>query len=200
MSSLAIQPRYTPQEYLARERAATEKSEYVNGEIYAMAGASEWHNLIAVNLLFAFKGQLRERPCKTYTSDMRVKVSETGMYTYPDVTVACGDVQFEDAHHDTLLNPTLIVEVLSPSTENYDRGKKFARYRKIASLTDYLLVAQDRIHVEHFVRQGPWWRFSEYDDPAATFDLTAIGCRLTLRDIYDHISFPVEHPPGAGQD
>jgi Uma2 family endonuclease len=198
MSSLAIQEHYTPQEYLALERAAIQKSEYVNGEIYAMAGASGRHVRIMCNIVAELNGQLKGSPCAVYGSDMRVKVSETGMYTYPDVTVACGDVQFEGAHHDTLLNPTLIVEVLSPSTEDYDRGEKFAHYRKIASLNDYLMVAQDRIHVEHFVRQGPWWRFAEYDDLEATFDLTAIGCRLMLRDIYDKISFPVAGEKGTG--
>jgi Uma2 family endonuclease len=192
MSSLAVQPRYTPQEYLALERAATEKSEYVNGEIYAMAGTSKRHNRITVNLLRKLSTQLDGRPCEAYIIDIRVKVSETGMYTYPDLTVICGDVQVEDDHEDILLNPTLIVEVLSPSTEAYDRGEKFAHYRKIPSLTDYLLVAQDRIHVEHFVRQGNQWLLSEYDDLEAAFDLTAIGCRLTLRDIYDKITWPIE--------
>src|SRR5919198_4874617 len=123
-----IPPDYTPEEYLALERAARHKSEYVNGRIYALAGASRAHNLIVVNVSAELRAQLRGRPCETYASDMRVKVSQTGLYTYPDVVVVCGEPRFEDAQVDTLLNPTVIIEVLSESTESYDRGEKFAHY------------------------------------------------------------------------
>src|SRR5436305_1067989 len=130
MSSLAKQ-HYTADQYLALEREAEYKSEYINGEIYAMSGASREHNLIAVNLVRELSSQMRGRPCEVYGSDMRVKVAPTGMYTYPDVSVACNEPHFDDRQLDTLTNPTVIIEVLSPSTEAYDRGVKFLHYRKL---------------------------------------------------------------------
>src|SRR5438105_11912 len=145
---------FTAEQYLALEREADYKSEYVNGQIYAMSGASREHNLIAFNLITALGTQLRGRPCEGYGGDMRVKVSPTGMYTYPDVSVVCGEPHFDDAQLDTLTNPTVIIEVLSPSTELFDRGGKFAHYRTLQSLSDYVLVAQDKMQVEHFVRSG----------------------------------------------
>ena len=138
--SSQIQKHYTPEEYLALERQAQYKSEYYAGEIFAMAGASRWHNLIVTNVLRELSLQLKGRPCTTYPSAMRVKISPTGLYTYPDVTVVCGAARFEDTQQDTLLNPTLIVEVLSESTEAYDRGGKFAHYRKLNSLLEYVLI------------------------------------------------------------
>lgn len=143
MSSHA-QQRYTPEEYLTLERQAQCKSAYYAGEIFATAGASRWHNLIVTNVLRELSLQLKGRPCTTYPSDMRVKVSPTGLYTYPDVTVVCGEAQSEDHQQDTLLNPTLIVEVLSESTEAYDRGGKFAHYRKLPSLLEYVLITQTK--------------------------------------------------------
>ena len=140
MSSLP-KARFTPEEYLALERQAEYRSEFFHGEIFAMAGASREHNLIAGNVSRELGNQLKGRPCETYQSDMRVKVSDTGLYTYPDVVVACGELAFEDDEVDTLLNPTLLIEVLSESTESYDRGKKFGYYRTIQSLAEYLLVA-----------------------------------------------------------
>jgi Uma2 family endonuclease len=138
MSSLTRQ-RYTPEEYLALERQSQCKSEYDAGEIFAMAGASRWHNLIVTNVPRELSLQLKGHPCTTYPSDMRVKVSPTGLYTYPDVTVVYGEAQVEDNQQDTLLNPTLIVEVLSESTEAYDREGKFAHYRKLTSLMECVL-------------------------------------------------------------
>ncbi len=155
MSSTAVQPRYTPEQYLALDRKADYKSEYINGHVIAMAGASRRHNLIAGNLYREVSQQLRGRPCEAYISDMRVKVGLTGLYTYPDVVMVCGDIHFEDGDNDTLLNPTAIVEVLSTSTEAYDRGEKFAHYRRLESLQEYLLVAQDKVRIEYYVRQGP---------------------------------------------
>jgi Uma2 family endonuclease len=142
MAMPASQSFASPAEYLALERAAEHRHEYVSGRVYAMTGASREHNVIATNTSRALGNQLSGRPCETYQSDMRVKVSETGMYTYPDVVVACGTPAFEDAYVDTLLNPTVIIEVLSPSTEAYDRGEKFAHYRRLPSLREYLLIAQ----------------------------------------------------------
>jgi Uma2 family endonuclease len=185
-------PRYTPQEYLALERSAEYKSELVNGQIYAMSGASRAHNLISGNVARLLGNQLLGKPCETYTSDMRVRVSETGMYTYPDVTVACGEPRFEDDHVDTLLNPTLIVEVLSPSTEAYDRGEKFAHYRRLASLSDYVLVSQDKVRVEHFARHPSdpsLWEFSEISGLDGVLRLASIACEIPLRDVYDRVTF-----------
>lgn len=177
----------TPAEYLLRERAAEYKSEYRNGRIVAMTGASRRHNLIAGNLFSELRQQLRGRPCEAYMSDMRVKVSPTGLYTYPDVVVACGEIRFEDAHIDTLLNPTLIAEVLSPSTATYDRGEKFAQYRRLDSLQEYVLIAQDAVRVEHYRRQGDQWVPIAPDD---VLTLATIGCRVSLADLYERVQLP----------
>jgi len=187
MSSQA-QKHYTPEEYLALERQAQCKSEYYAGEIFAMAGASRWHNLIVTNVLRELSLQLKGRPCTTYPSDMRVKVSPTGLYTYPDVTVVCGEAQFEDNQQDTLLNPTLIVEVFSESTEAYDRGGKFAHYRKLTSLMEYVLITQTKPHIEHYLRQPDnRWLLSEAESLHDTIHLPSIDCRLVLAEVYDKV-------------
>ena len=191
--SLQAQKRYTPEEYLALERQAQCKSEYYAGDICAMAGASRWHNLIVTNVLREISLQLKGRPCTTYPSDMRVKISPTGLYTYPDVTVVCGAAQFEDTQQDTLLNPTLIVEVLSESTEAYDRGGKFAHYRKLTSLMEYVLIAQTKPHVEHYVRQPDnRWLLAEADSLHQTLHLPSIDCHLVLAEVYDKVDIVVE--------
>jgi Uma2 family endonuclease len=184
---MTIEPKrakYTPAEYLTLERGAETKHEYVNGEIVAMAGASREHILITGNLTRLVNQALLDSDCETYAAEMRVKVWRTGLYTYPDLVVACPPIQFEDAAVDTLLNPVVIIEVLSPSTEAYDRGRKFADYRRLASLREYILVAQDSPHIERFVRQGDFWIFSERTGLDAVLEIAAIGCRLALRDIY----------------
>jgi Uma2 family endonuclease len=179
---------YTPEEYLALERQAGYKSEYFDGEIFAMTGASRRHNLVAGNILATLHSQLRKRPCEIYPSDMRVKVSPTGLYTYPDVSVVCGEPMFDDEQRDTLLNPTVLVEVLSKSTASYDRGEKFEHYRKIKSLAEYLVVAQDKYHVEQYTRQpDDRWLLSETDDPQKTIRLSSIECDLALADVYDKV-------------
>src|SRR5215475_14641322 len=184
MSSQA-QQQYTPEEYLARERQAECKSEYYAGDIFAMAGASRWHNLIVANVIRELSLQLKGRPCTTYASDMRVKVSPTGLYTYPDVTVVCGEAQFEDPQQDTLLNPTLIVEVLSESTEAYDRGGKLAHYRKLDSLLEYVLITQTKSHLEHYTRQPDnRWLLEEAEGLHGTVHLPAIDCHLSLAEVY----------------
>jgi Uma2 family endonuclease len=178
----------SPQEYLALERQAASKSEYYNGEVFAFAGASESHNLIVTNVLTLFNLQLKTKPCKVYPSDMRVKVSETGLYTYPDVTVVCGDAQVEDEHLDTLLNPTVIVEVLSPSSERDDRIVKFAHYRRLPSVKAYLLIAQDSVRLEQYVRQSDGrWLLSEYTTLKETAEIQSIECDLPLKDVYDKV-------------
>src|SRR5207249_2311543 len=144
----------SPQEYLALERQSETKHEYYEGEIVALAGASEKHNLIVVNLIVVLHAQLKGRPCKVYPSDMRLKVSRTGAYTYPDVMVACKKSELEDSHKDTILNPVVIIKVLSKSTEDIDRGRKFENYRQIETLQDFLLVSQDSHRVERMTRQS----------------------------------------------
>ena len=183
---------FTPDEYLSIERNSQFKSEYVAGKIYAMAGASYAHNLITGNVVGEFYTQLKGRPCSTVPSDMRVAVSSTGLYTYPDVTVVCGEPQFLDGRRDVLLNPTVIVEVLSPSTEDYDRGEKCANYRRLASLTDYLLVAQHRRSVDHYTRLGNnEWLLKESTSSDGDEILPSIGCTLRLADIYDKVPLPI---------
>jgi Uma2 family endonuclease len=179
-------PHYvTPEEYLAAERRAKVKSEYLSGQVYAMAGGSEAHNTVTVNVTTSLNVQLRDRPCRVYASDMRVQVSTTGLYTYPDVAVVCGEREFMDDRRDTLLNPIVIFEVLSPSTSDYDRGEKFAHYRRLPSLAEYVLVAQDRYRIEHYLRRSEeQWLFSEVSGPKATLNLVSIDCRLPLAEIY----------------
>jgi len=177
--------RVTVEEYLALERQAPSKSEYFDGEIFAMSGASRRHNLIALNIGAELRDQLKQRPCEVYTSDMRVKISRTGLYTYPDVVVVCEDPVFEDADVDTLLNPTVLVEVLSKSTEDYDRGGKFEHYRTLTSLQEYLLVAQERCHVVHYIRQQDnTWLLAETSDRHDRLHLPSILCALLLSEVY----------------
>lgn len=180
----------TPEEYLSLERGAEHKSEYYDGEIFAMTGASKEHNLITVNVASELRAQLKKRDCETYANDMRVKVPATELYTYPDVVVACGKAQFEDDSVDTLLNPVLIVEVLSKSTVRYDRIEKFAHYRSIPSFAEYLLVSQDEYRVEDNVRQPDGrWMLTEVRGKEGQVELASVGCVLALSEIYDRVSF-----------
>ena len=179
----------SPEEYLWLERQAEYKSEYLNGEIFAMSCASREHNLIAGNIFGELRQQFKDRQCEAYMSDMRVKVTATGLYTYPDVIAICGEPKFDDEYIDTLLNPTLLVEVLSQSTERYDRIAKSSYYRTLDSLAEHLLVAQDEVRLEQYVKQtnGQWLQI-EHTSLDSVADLTAIGCALALRDIYDKVS------------
>ena len=187
--------RYTPAEYLARERAAEFRSEFFNGEMFAMAGASRQHCRIGVNLLTRIDEQLRDTPCEVFGSDMRVKVSPTGLHTYPDATIAYGELKFEDQVVDTLLNPQVIFEVLSESTEAYDRGKKFDHYRQVDSLREYVLVSQTEPLIERYVRQSDGsWRLSVFKGLEAVLELEGVACRLRLADVYDRVTF---EPEGA---
>ena len=188
----------TAADYLALERQAEIKSEYLNGQIYAMSGASRNHNRITFNLARRIGNQLGGSRCEGYANDMRVKVSPTGLYTYPDVTVVCGEPRFEDTQVDTLLNPTVIIEVLSDSTEAYDRGGKFAHYRALESLSDYLLVAQNEPRIEHFRRQTDGqWLYSVADGLDAKVEIATIGCVLHLAEVYERVAFaaPAELEP-----
>ncbi len=183
----------TPEEYLALERQAQTKSEYLRGEVYALAGASFAHTMIVSNTLVLLAPQLKRRSCTAHSSDLRVKVPATGLYAYPDIVVVCGRPQFEDRHRDTLLNPTVIFEILSPSTEGYDRGEKFADYRMLESLSDYILVSQHRPLVEHFARQpDESWLLRSCEGVEAILPVPSIGCELPLADIYDKVEWPEE--------
>lgn len=184
---------YTPEEYLAIEREAEYKSEYYDGEIVAMSGASEAHNSIVVNILASLHPQLRKQNCKAYVSDMRVDLSKRGLYAYPDVVVICDEPQFSDRHKDNLLNPKMIVEVLSKSTEARDRGFKFLRYRKLDSFSEYLLVAQDKPYVEHYVRQANnRWIMTEISGLDATIKLSSVACELLLSSVYETVPLESE--------
>jgi len=181
-------PRVTPEEYLARERAAETKSEYFEGELFAMSGASPAHVLIVTNVVSELRQQLRARNCRVYSTDLRVKVSATGLYTYPDVIVVCGEARFEDEQRDTLVNPALIVEVLSKSTQDYDRGAKFEQYRTIESFNEYVLIAQDKPHVEHFLRQADGrWLLAETNRLGDRIELESIGAHLAVADVYEKV-------------
>ena len=178
----------TQEEYLALERQAEIRSEYLDGDMVAMSGGSREHNLIVGNIVGELRTQLKNRPCEVYPSDMRVKVTATGLYTYPDVTVVCGDPEFEDQRRDTSLNPLLVFEVLSTSTESYDRGAKFAHYRKVHSLIEYVLVSQRECAIEQYVRQanGPWLR-SESRSLSGTLVMPSLQCSIRLDEIYARI-------------
>lgn len=186
---------HTPEQYLLSERSATYKSEYLNGQILAMAGASLEHNTITANFVRVIGNQLVKRPCHVFSSDMRVKVIATNLYSYLDVVAVCGEIQFDDAQRDTLTNPSVIIEVLSPSTEAYDRGAKFAHYRRLDSLMEYVLVAQDRVSIEYYRREASGWVLTEWSHPDALLRLASIGCDLVLRDIYDKVEFQSEAEP-----
>ncbi|MCC6511442.1 MAG: Uma2 family endonuclease [Pirellulaceae bacterium] len=189
--SSAQKPTLSSEQYLDRERAANYRSEYYRGEMFAKAGASWEHTLIKDNLARETGSQLRNGPCRTVTSDLRVKVSATGLYTYPDILVVCDQPQFEDGVMDTLLNPKIIVEVLSESTEKYDRGTKFGHYRQIASVHEYLLVAQDRPLVEQYVRQADHtWVLTIFDQSNCTLKFASINVQVALDEIYRGVGFP----------
>lgn len=188
--SFAAQRFITPQEYLELERASETKHEYYHGEIFAMAGASLQHNRITRNLTVLLGAQLRGSSCELFSADMRVKVDPTGLYTYPDLVIACGELRFEDSHSDTLLNPRLIIEVLSGSTAEYDRGEKFAQYRRLDSLQEYLLVSQDRCRVERYIRSGGDWVLTEFSNPEIPLMLESVACTLRLPEVYERVEFP----------
>ena len=189
MSSLAAQTIFTPEEYLASERKATRKSEYLSGEILAMSGASNAHNLITLDIATELNIQLRRRGCLVYASDMRIRTSSTGSYFYPDVAVVCDKPRFEDNVFDTLLNPIVVIEVLSPSTEAFDRGEKFVHYQELGSLREYILVSQDKVRVEHYGLIKAQWVQTEFHGYEDVLSLTSIGCELPSQDIYRRVAF-----------
>jgi Uma2 family endonuclease len=181
--SVQIKRKLTPQEYLDLEEQAEYKSEYYQGEIFAMSGGSPNHALIAANLIATLRSQLKGTGCRVFTGDLRVHIPASGLYTYPDVTVVCGRLELTGDRQDNLANPVILVEVLSPGTESYDRGQKFSLYRSIPSLREYVLVSQDRISVEVFRRNdvGIWELHLPEDGSIA---LASVGCTVRLDDVY----------------
>lgn len=192
MSTVPIR-RYSAEEYHARERQAPAKSEFRQGEIFAMSGASREHNLIVGILLRLLGNALLDRPCEVYPSDMRVKVQASGLSKYPDVTVVCSEPQFEDPFVDTLLNPLVLVEVLSESTEGYDRGAKAAQYRQLPSLRELVLVDSNAVQVEYFRRadQDQWalWETANRD---ASLHLSAVDITIPVAEIYRRVEFEAQ--------
>ena len=183
---------FTPEEYLALETAASYRSQYVDGEIFAMAGAQPWHIDVTGNLIVALRTRFRGRPCKVYFDEMRVRSKPGNLWTYPDVVALCGTPVFDtDQDPYTLLNPQVIFEVLSPSTEAFDRGDKFRRYRQLDSLTDYVLVSSDRRRVDHYrVQENGIWICEEYTNAKSHFRLASLACELPLAEIYEGVTFP----------
>lgn len=191
MMSAQLKRLLTPEEYLAIERDVEAKHEFYRGELFAMGGASFDHTQITLAAAASIFAQLKSTKCHVSTNDLRVKVSASGLYTYPDIVVTCEKPRFEDEHFDTLLNPQAIIEVLSETTEKYDRGKKFEHYRQIESLREYALVAQDRAHIELFTRGDDGvWSLSEATGLEATIALPTVGCELALADVYAKVSWP----------
>ncbi len=194
---MSTQPKtfLTPEQYLEIERKAEFKSEYYRGEMFAMAGAGREHNLLVAHLLRDLGNQLRAKSCEIYPSDMRVRVSSTELYTYPDVVVVCGQPKLLDNRLDTLLHPHLIVEVLSPTTEAYDRGRKFEHYQTIESLSEYLLLASDRVHADLYTRQPDGrWLLTSARRLEDSLNLQSVGCSLALAGLYERIDFAEPEP------
>jgi Uma2 family endonuclease len=188
-------PYLTPEQYLEIERAAQFRSEYLRGEMFAMSGASHNHARIIISTARRLAAQLEGRPCEPAANDLRLWSEREQMFTYPDIVVTCGSTRYLDKRHDTIVDATLIVEVLSPSTRSYDRGDKFLFYRSLPSFSEYLLLSQDAIRAEHHVRQPDGsWLFREFTSPDTEIALTSIGCRLPLGALYERVEF--EPAPG----
>jgi len=179
----------TEEQYLEIERKAEFKSEYYQGEMFAMSGAQMPHILITGNAFAELRQQLRRRPCTVYSSELRVCVTAAGLYTYPDVVVVCGEPKLLDSAFDTLLNPTVIIEVLSKSTEAYERGKKFELYSSLESLSEYLLISSDRVRAELFTRRPEGWLLTAKSNLEDSIDLKSVECQLLLADLYEKVEF-----------
>jgi Uma2 family endonuclease len=190
MQEFAPQP-ISENEYWRLEEESSVKHEYFRGFLYAMAGASRSHNVLAMNAAGSLHGQLRGKPCRAVGSDQRVKIEATGLQTYPDVVVYCQDARFDPRQKDTLLEPTVLIEVLSPGTAEYDRTDKFDHFKQIPTLRDYILVAQDRIRIDHFHRDAQnHWQLVTAHEPEETISLVSIDCALAVADVYDGVEIP----------
>jgi Uma2 family endonuclease len=193
---------YRFEDYLAVERESADvRHKYVQGQVFAITGGSYEHSLITANLARRLGNQCEGSPCALLSSDMRIRIETANACAYPDVSVLCGDPVLHDERRDVLTNPTLIAEVLSPSTEAYDRGGKFALYRQLPGLRHYLLIAQDRIAVDVFTRQADGrWLLDAFADADAVFELEGLGCRLAVGDLYDRVVFGAGEDAAAGTD
>jgi len=181
------------EEYLRLERVAETRSEYVNGVIVAMAGGTFEHDDLCGAVYASIRQQLKGRPCRVFTANMKVRIDKANVFRYPDVSGLCGPILHHDKHHDAYCNPAVIFEVLSPSTAAYDRGEKFTLYRMLDSLFEYVLVSQDRMEVEVWTRGGESvWSSVVYNEPADSFTLRTLDCTLTLAEIYERVEFGVE--------
>ena len=188
---MASVPNYylSAEEYLALERKAEFKSEYMDGVVFALAGASKRHNLIVANVIITLGEQLKGRACRVYPSDLKVRLPNSKRFFYPDVSVVCGEDDFADDKQDVILNPSLIVEVSSENTAAFDRGKKFLSYQQVTSLQEYLLVSQDEILIEGYARQGnDTWLYTKVIGLEGRLTLQSIECKLALKDVYDKIN------------
>lgn len=193
--SFAAKTKLTVAEYLAFERASESKHEYFDGDVFAMTGGTPAHSLIASNFIREAGNALKDHPCVVYTSDLRVKVNPSGLYTYPDVTIVCGEQRFDDDQRDTLINPTVVVEVLSKSTASYDRGPKSKHFRKIVSLQALIFIEQDSPSVEVYRRQSDGnWVMSDATELTDSIAIESIGISIPLVEIYRNVTFPEPGP------
>jgi len=193
MSAITKPRKLTPIEYLAIEEKAEFKSEFFNGEMFAMSGASPWHCVVKDNLVLEIGNQLRGGPCFTMSSDMRLNVHPSGLYTYPDLLIVCGPMKFDPLNANTIMNPTIVVEVLSPSTMHYDRGAKLRKYQKLDSVKEIVLVSQDLPLVEVYARQpNGQWVYLTFDDVEGSFTLDSVQVSVPLVDIYRNVEFPTD--------
>jgi Uma2 family endonuclease len=186
--------RYTPEEYLELERQSDARHEYYEGEIYAMAGETLKHSQICVNLAGEVRAQLKGKPCQALSPNMKVRAETKGLFAYPDLTVVCGEPIFHDQKRDVLLNPRVIFEVLSPSTERYDRTMKFFKYRQeIRDLTDYIIVSQDSAFIEHYEKQSDGrWVHTVVGGLENALNIASIDCFLQLAEIYDRVEIAAD--------
>jgi Uma2 family endonuclease len=208
MSLPKVQQQHTVEEYLALERQSEERHEYLDGLIYAMAGESPQHGTVCVNSTGQLYNQLLGTPCQVFSKDIKVRSgplplvrhSTKGLFSFPDLLVVCGALEFLDEYRDVLLNPKVIIEVLSPTTEAFDRGKKFWRYRTyLSSLTDYLMVAQSMPMIDHYVHRSGEWVLNTVSGFEGTVNIASIGCSLRLADVYDRVTFPEPSEPESEQ-
>ena len=180
----------SPEEYLAEERAALDKHEYYQGEVFAMSGASLKHNVIFSNLFTDIGGKLKGKGCRPYGSDLRIHIPKNTLYTYPDISIICGEADLTDKEFDTATNPSVIIELLSKSTRNYDKGEKFTLYRDIDTLKEYLLVDTEKIYVEKHIRNADGsWQLTDYKSLENSFTIDSLQINILLTDIYEGISF-----------
>lgn len=184
----------TGEDYLAWEREADFKSEYLRGQIYAMSGASVEHNTIASNLIREIGNGLKGRPCRAFVSDMKVQIDTADAYFYPDISGLCGEMEFHDDRRDTYRNPQFVIEILSDSTESYDRGKKFLHYQMLPSLKEFVLVSQKTAVVEVYRKDGDRWIYQLSRGNGAVLKLESVGCEVPFEEIYRNVEFPPEEP------